>query len=383
MVMAGVYIHIPFCRQACHYCNFHFSVSHRQIRPFVDSLLKEMDLRAGFFGEPAGEQVFLDSIYLGGGTPSILEVDDLNRIFERLSRHFSFDSGTEITMEANPDDLSPEKVRALRQTPVNRFSIGIQSFHAPDLEYMNRIHSPDQAFRAVENALAEGFGNLTIDLIYGTPTMDDVIWEETLHRTIALNVPHISAYALTVEKKTPLEVKIRRGQMQPVDEEQNARQFEIMTALLTDAGYAHYEISNFARPGFFSRHNLSYWTGIPYLGLGPSAHSFLPGRRWWNAANTGLYTDSVNKGNPAGESEILTPMQEYDEYVMTSLRTMWGCSLAVVKKRWGADFSDYLLGQASGYIRKGWLVRQAEFLVLSGKGKLFADRIASDLFRTD
>jgi putative oxygen-independent coproporphyrinogen III oxidase len=378
--MAGVYIHIPFCRQACHYCNFHFSVSHRQIRPFLDSLLLELDIRHGFFGEGGKEKVFLDSIYFGGGTPSILETGDLNRIFERLYQYFSFDRQTEITLEANPDDLSPEKINELKATPLNRLSIGIQSFHAPDLAYMNRIHSPVQAIQAVENAKAAGFENLTLDLIYGTPTMDDKTWMENLQRVIDFGVQHVSAYALTVEKKTPLEVRIRRGQMPAVDEEQTARQFEMMTRKMDEAGFDHYEISNFARPGFYSRHNLSYWTGLPYLGLGPSAHSYRNGQRWWNAANTGLYIDSVNKGSPAGETEMLTPAQQYDEYVMTSLRTMWGCSLDEVEYRWGKKYLDHLLENAGIHIQGGWLTLKKGKLLLSGKGKLFADRIASDLF---
>jgi putative oxygen-independent coproporphyrinogen III oxidase len=378
--MAGIYIHVPFCRQACHYCNFHFSVSLRQTSRYLECLLLEIDRQRNFFGGTSGGRPRLDSIYFGGGTPSILKEAELDRVFDRLSRFFSFDSQSEITLEANPDDLDREKLLALKQTQVNRLSIGIQSFHAPDLAYMNRIHDPVQAARAIDNALAAGFDNLTVDLIFGTPTMDDHLWKQNLQQVIDYQIPHLSAYALTVEPKTPLEVKIRRGQMPPVEEERTARQFEIMVETMHRAGYAHYEVSNFARPGHYSRHNLSYWTGQSYLGLGPSAHSYRPGQRWWNVSNTQQYIASVSQGELPRETEILTPAQQFDEYMMTSLRTMWGCALDTVEKNWGRARRELLEKQSAKHIRSGWMAETENHLVLTPGGMLFADRIASDLF---
>lgn len=380
--MAGIYIHIPFCRQACHYCNFHFSVSQRQKEGFLACLLKEIELRHDFFGKPKepGDRFRLESVYLGGGTPSILSTSELNRIFERLAEYFDYDLGNEITLEANPDDLTFEKLEALRQTPINRLSIGIQSFHEADLKYMNRVHSPQQAIQAIENALTLGFENLTIDLIYGTPTMNDSQWKENLQRTIDLGIEHISAYALTVEPKTALDVFIRRGQAKPVEEEQSARQFEIMLEMLARHGYEHYEISNFALPGKFSRHNLSYWIGKPYLGLGPSAHSFRGTERSWNPPNTTKYIHSIQKGLLLLESEQLSPSQRYDEYLMTSLRTMWGCNLKKVKEGWGEEKGKELENQCLRFIEQGQMIKKDSHLILTEKGKLFADRIASDLF---
>jgi len=380
--MAGIYIHIPFCRQACHYCNFHFSVSQRHKEGFLACLLKEIELRHDFFVKPEkpGEKFKLDSLYLGGGTPSILSISELNSIFERLAAYFDFDQYAEITLEANPDDLTIEKLKALRQTPINRLSIGIQSFHAADLKYMNRVHTPGQAVQAIEDALKQGFENMTIDLIYGTPTMNDAHWKENLQRTIDFGIQHISAYALTVEPKTALDLFIRRGQAKPVEEEQSARQFEIMVEVLARHGYQHYEISNFALPEKFSRHNLSYWTGKHYLGLGPSAHSFRGSERSWNPPNTTKYIQSIQKGSLPLESEQLTLAQQYDEYLMTSLRTMWGCNLDKVKERWGEKKREDLEKQIRRYVEQGLMFEADHHLILTEKGRLFADRIASDLF---
>ena len=380
--MAGIYIHIPFCRQACHYCNFHFSVSQKYKDGFLASLMKEIELRHDFFGKSgeSGKKYPIESIYMGGGTPSILSVGELSGIFEKLSDFFEFNQNTEITLEANPDDLTYEKLKALRQTPINRLSIGIQSFHEADLKYMNRVHSPGQAIEAIENALKLGFVNLTIDLIYGTPTMNDALWKQNIQRTVNFGVQHISAYALTVEPKTALDVFIRLGQAEQVGEEQSARQFEIMIELLAKTGFQHYEISNFSLPGKYSRHNLLYWTGKPYLGLGPSAHSFRASERSWNPPNTANYIKSIEKGILPLETEQLSPAQRYDEYLMTSLRTMWGCDLGKVKEGWGEKKGEELEKQARRFIEQGLLLQADHRLILTEKGRLFADRIASDLF---
>jgi len=380
--MAGIYLHIPFCRQACHYCNFHFSVSQRNKEQLVDCLTRELELRKNFFDERLTESkgIAIQSIYLGGGTPSTLGINHLQIFFSALYQHFCVMEDAEITLEANPEDLTPDYLHLLRETPVNRLSIGIQSFHKADLLYMNRSHSPEHAMQCIELARQTGFTNLNIDLIYGTPTMGDNAFLQNLSKAVQMGIPHISAYALTVEPNTALEVFIKRGKSQPVDEEQCAHQFELLMDFLADHGYLHYEISNFALPGMFSRHNLSYWTGAPYLGLGPSAHSYKQNQRSWNPANTTAYIQSIKNGVLPLESEELSSAQQYDEYLMTSLRTMWGCSLERVESGWGIEKVNELRKQSEKYILQGLMVEIDHHFILTNKGRLFADRVASDLF---
>jgi oxygen-independent coproporphyrinogen III oxidase len=378
--MVSVYIHIPFCRQACHYCNFHFSVSLRRKKDFITALNREVELQRNFFGQTQNDKIKLDTLYFGGGTPSVLEIHELDHIFNKLSDYFIFDESTEITLEANPDDLTSVKIKELKQTPLNRLSLGIQSFHAKDLNYMNRIHDPRQALEALENAKAQGFTNITADLIYGTPDMSDKQWEENILTLINLKIPHISAYSLTVEKKTALDVFIRQGKAKPVDEEQSTRQFDILVDVTSAHGYQHYEISNFGLPGFFSRHNMNYWNGTPYLGLGPSAHSFKPGIRSWNIANTNRYIQSLMEGKIPSEQEILTPAQQYNEYIMTALRTMWGVELKTVQAKFGDNYLHLLKKSAEKHIAKQNLEYTKSHLKVSRKGKFFSDGIAADLF---
>lgn len=380
--MAGIYFHIPYCRQACHYCNFHFSVSQSNKEQLVDCLIKEIELRKNFFDEclTEGKGRAIQSIYFGGGTPSTLGIIHLQKIFTALNRHFRVMEDAEITLEANPEDLTPAYLQLLRETPINRLSIGIQSFQKADLLYMNRSHLPEHAMQCIELAQQTGFKNLNIDLIYGTPTMDDNAFLQNLSKAVQMGIPHISAYALTVEPNTALEVFIKRGKSQPVDEEQCARQFELLMVFLADHGYLHYEISNFALPGMFSRHNLSYWTGAPYLGLGPSAHSYKQNQRSWNPSNTTAYIQSIKNGVLPLEIEELSSAQQYDEYLMTSLRTMWGCSLERVESGWGIQKVDELRKQSEKYILQGLMVDVDHHFILTNKGRLFADRIASDLF---
>ncbi len=380
--MAGIYIHVPYCRQACSYCNFHFSVSRRTQADFINAICKEIGLQRTFFDSlhMEGGRPVLKTLYFGGGTPSILSISDLLKIIGRLDACFSLDAVEEITLEANPDDLTMEYLVALKQTRVNRLSIGIQSFHLSDLKYMNRVHSPAQAFQSIKNANRAGFENISIDLIYGTPTMNDTMWRENLEYTLDLGIPHISAYALTVENKTPLEYMIRKGRQAPVLDDHIARQFNIMQKMMQKYGYLHYEISNFALPGHFSKHNLSYWQGVPYLGIGPSAHSYKNQQRFWNIANTSAYIDSVEKGESPHTSEILSETQALNEYVMTSLRTMWGCDLDNVAARWGNTRVDAIRRMAQKFIDKGLLEEMGSNLIITAKGKLFADGIAADLF---
>jgi len=380
--MAGIYIHIPYCRQACSYCNFHFSVSWKKRSLFLDALCKEIELQQGFFDSlnDAGQNAVIKTLYLGGGTPSVLSISELTRVFKKLDQCFSLDAVDEVTLEANPDDLTLEYLLALKQTRVNRLSIGIQSFQQSDLDYMNRVHSPAQAIQCLNNAQKAGFDDISVDLIYGTPALLEDLWRENLNYVIEASVPHVSAYALTVENKTPLEYYIRTGRLAPVADDQTARHFEIMQEIMRSNDYLHYEISNFAQPGHCSKHNLSYWQGTPYLGLGPSAHSFKNNQRFWNIANTSVYIDSIKNGVLPQAGEVLSKSEAFNEYVMTSLRTMWGCNLAVLEEKWGNSRAGLLKNEARRFIDKGLLQEKNGHLVLTDNGKLFADGIAADLF---
>lgn len=379
--MAGIYIHIPFCRQACHYCNFHFSVSLRQKADFLQALKQEIRLQKDFFAFMQQPQLELDTLYLGGGTPSILERHELEEILAEVLHYFPLKADAEITLEANPDDLTPEKLQVLSQTPINRLSIGVQSFHEQDLRYMNRAHNVQQARDSILHAQHLGFDNLTVDLIYGTPGLTDEHWAANVQMLVDMQVPHISAYSLTIEKQTALDVFIRKGERRAVDEEQAARQFEMLCQMMAHYGYEHYEISNFAKPGFYSRHNRSYWSGEPYLGLGPSAHSFRPGERIWNPANTSRYIEALEKGQLPIEREELSDAQAYNEYVMIGLRTMWGVSLEEISRRFGPDSLQYLQKAASRFFHTQLLEVRDKHLLVTAKGKFLADGIAADLFK--
>ncbi|MFW6290274.1 MAG: radical SAM family heme chaperone HemW [Mariniphaga sp.] len=378
--MSGIYIHIPFCRQACHYCNFHFSVSQKRRPEFVKALIREIKMQKDFLYPDNDNRFPLDTLYLGGGTPSLLNAAELEIIFNVLHKYYSFIPNAEITLEANPDDLLPEKLETLRKLSVNRLSIGIQSFYEEDLRFMNRSHNSRQAIDVLNYAQEAGFVNITADLIYGTPGMTDKQWEQNIMQLIKMGIPHISAYSLTVEKKTALDVFIRKGKVAPVDEEQAARQFELLCALTAQHGYEHYEVSNFGKRGYFSKHNLGYWSGEPYLGLGPSAHSFKPGMRQWNVANTCKYIDSLKLGKIPFQQEILTEEQQYNEYVMTALRTMWGIDEKHVKNKFGIRYHEGMMRSAQKHLNNGKLVHSSGRLKVTPSGKFFADGIASDLF---
>lgn len=373
--MAGIYLHIPFCKQACYYCNFHFSTSLSQQPALVKQLVREIDLQRNYLsGAP------VSSIYFGGGTPSLLSQADIQLLLDKLRETFPVNPDAEITLEANPDDLSPEKLDTLRAAGINRLSIGIQSFHEPDLRWMNRAHDSQQALQCIVNAKAAGFNNLTIDLIYGGPTLTDEGWAANVQQAIDLGVQHLSCYALTVEPGTALDQFIRKKKVAAVDTDKAARHFEQLMQWTAKAGYEHYEISNFALPGWHSRHNSSYWQGQPYLGLGPSAHSFNGISRQWNIANNALYIKSLEQDKVPFELEELTPVMMLNEYIMTTLRTSQGCILPVVAERFGTDKRDTLLKLSRTFIDKGWMVLHNDTLVLTPEGRLFADGIASDLF---
>lgn len=372
--MAGIYLHIPFCKQACHYCNFHFSTSLRYKGEMVSAIAQELAQQQGYL---AGQVV--DSIYLGGGTPSLLDAEEVQRLIEVIGTHFQVAATAEITLEANPDDLTPQKVQALRQTPINRFSIGIQSFQEADLRYMNRSHNAAEALACIQRVQDAGWHNLTIDLIYGTPTMSDAQWRDNLAQALALDIPHLSSYALTVEPRTALDHFVKTGQSAAVDEEQAARQFEYLMAATAAAGMVHYEISNFGKPGYFAQHNSSYWQQVPYLGVGPSAHSFDGVSRQWNVANNAKYLQCIATGKPPFEREELSRTDRYNEYIMTGLRTIWGVKVSHI-----ATFGEDVVAHFAAVV-KPWVARQQVYVtgdqyVLAPEAKFLADGIASDLF---
>ena len=372
--MAGIYIHIPFCRKACNYCNFHFSTNTRLKDEFIDALLKETELQKHYINGA------VESIYLGGGTPSILSADEVKTILQKQYEIFDIKENAEITIEANPDDITNEKLKEWKAAGINRLSIGIQSFFEEDLAWMNRAHNAEQALQCVPMAQEAGFENITIDLIYGSPSLTDENWKANVQKAIALNIPHLSCYALTVEPKTALEKLINTKKLAPVDPEKQARHFEQLIEWTNAAGYEQYEISNFAKPGNRSRHNSSYWQGKSYLGLGPSAHSFTGSSRQWNIANNALYIKSLQSGMLHFEIEHLTPDQQFNEYIMTGLRTMEGVSLQKIRADFGKEKSEYLLNAAQPHLAKYHLELAGEMLKTTNAGKLLADGIASDLF---
>lgn len=373
--MAGIYIHVPFCKQACHYCNFHFSTSLRTKNDFITALLKEIGLQQSYL---QGEQV--DTVYFGGGTPSLLSSDEIKTILNAVYSHFTISPQAEITLEANPDDLTPEKLQQLKAANINRLSIGIQSFFEEDLLWMNRAHNAQQSINCIQFAHDAGFYNLTIDLIYGTPGLTDEKWHQNVQRAIAFNIPHLSCYALTVEPKTALDHLIKKNELADVDPDQQARQFLLLMDWMQSAGYEHYEISNFAKPGWRSRHNTAYWLGRKYLGLGPSAHSFNGAERQWNVANNALYIQSLAQGQIPSEKEILKPTDRLNEYIMTSLRTMEGLSLSEVNHHFGDEAASRIMQESERYIKSENMLLENGFLKLTSSGKLLADGIAANLF---
>jgi oxygen-independent coproporphyrinogen-3 oxidase len=372
--MAGIYLHIPFCRQACHYCNFHFSTSLKLQNEFVQALLKEIVLQQNYLpAEP------VNTIYFGGGTPSLLTAGELQQILQSLRTHFPVDAHAEVTLEANPDDINKEKLEQWKQAGINRLSIGVQSFFEEDLRWMNRAHTAQQAIDNLQLA-KQYFDNITIDLIYGGPTLPDEKWQHNVQQAIALGIPHLSCYALTVEPGTALAHFIDKHKTVDVNTEDQARQFLLLMDWLKQAGYEHYEISNFALPGKRSRHNSSYWQGAAYLGLGPSAHSFNGHSRQWNIANNALYIKAIDSNTVPFEIEELTNTQRLNEYIMTALRTMEGLNLQWVASQFGQPAADRIAQAGKPFIASGKLQLHNQHLQLTQEGKLFADGIASDLF---
>ncbi len=372
--MAGIYIHIPFCKQACHYCNFHFSTSLHYKHDLVAALLHELEMRKDYIGEE-----IIETVYLGGGTPSLLETKEINDLLYAVWFHYNLSPKAEITLEANPDDLDEEKLEELKWSKINRLSIGIQSFSDEDLKFMNRAHNADEAENCISLARAAGFEDLTVDLIYGTPTMSDEQWKDNIVKVLAMDIPHISCYCLTVEEKTALHKFVATGKAPPVNDEIANQQFKYLMNALYAHDYDHYEISNFAKPGHYSIHNSNYWKGKKYLGIGPGAHSFDGISRQWNVANNLKYINALREDQLDFEKEKLTPAQQYNEYVLTSLRTMWGTNLSVIEK-WGDDYIAHFKKEIQQYIDTGKVIKKNGNFILTREGRLFADGIAGALF---
>lgn len=373
--MAGIYVHIPFCKKACSYCDFHFSTSLKKKTELIQALLKEIVLRKDFFSEET-----ISTIYFGGGTPSLLTTAELNLVFECLYNNFHIDSSAEITLEANPDDLTDDKINGLRNSPVNRLSIGVQSFRDEDLRFMNRAHSREQALESIKQAQDKGFENITIDLIYGIPGLLAQQWVDNLNIAFRLGIPHLSCYALTIEENTALYHQIKQRKIEPISDEQIASQFEILMSETKKNGYEQYEISNFCKSSNYSKHNSSYWNKDAYLGLGPSAHSYRGAKRMWNVSNNTKYINSLIEDKLPFEMEVLSLTDSFNEYVMTSLRTKWGCNISYIQKEFSSTLAHHFKKEINKHLTKGFVSEESGIYFLTETGKLHADGIASDLF---
>lgn len=372
--MSGIYIHIPFCKQACHYCDFHFSTNLKKKEEMVLALAKEIQLRKNEF-----QDEIVETIYFGGGTPSILQIADLRFLINTVYQNYKVVENPEITVEANPDDLTENRIIEFSKNKVNRLSIGIQSFFEDDLQLMNRAHNAEEAMKCLETA-TQYFDNISIDLIYGIPEMSNEKWLQNIETALSFGVPHISSYALTVEPKTALHSFIQKGIIPQPDDEVAQEHFQILVDKLSENGFIHYELSNFGKENFFSKNNSSYWLGKKYIGIGPSAHSYDGKNRGWNVSNNSLYIKSIQENKLPIEIETLTKTDRYNEYIMTGLRTIWGVSLERVEQEFGKTYLDYLNRQAAKFIEDHLLFVDDNILRTTKKGKFLSDGIASDLF---
>jgi oxygen-independent coproporphyrinogen-3 oxidase len=372
--MSGIYIHIPFCKQACHYCDFHFSTSMKKKEEMILAIAKELQLRKKEF-----ENEVVETIYFGGGTPSVLEIAEIRYLIDAVYEHYKVSENPEITLEANPDDLSSERIVELSKSPVNRLSIGIQSFFEEDLAMMNRAHNSVEAKKCLEEA-TRYFNNISLDLIYGIPGMSNEKWKQNIETALSFGIPHISSYALTVEPKTALSKLIQTGKITKPNDEVASAHFAILVEVLEANHFVHYELSNFGKPDYFSKNNSAYWLGKKYLGIGPSAHSYDGVSRSWNVSNNSIYLKSIEENSLPNEIEVLSVCDRYNEYIMTGLRTIWGVSLDRIEKEFGADYLGYLLEQAKKYFDDDLLFIEDNILKPTKKGKFLTDGIASDLF---
>ena len=375
--MAGIYIHIPFCRKACHYCNFHFSTSLQNTTDVLQAIEKEIELRSGEVTEE------ITTIYFGGGTPSLVDNTVIESLLAEIGRNFTINPKAEITLEANPDDISIEKAKSWKDIGINRFSIGIQSFEDNNLQWMNRAHNAIQSITAIDIIRETGFENFSIDLIYGTPGQTTEGWTKDLQTAIDLKIPHLSCYALTVEEKTALHNLIEKGEKENINPEKQAERFELLMKLTTAAGYHHYEISNFALPGYESKHNSAYWEGVPYLGIGPSAHSYDGIKRKWNIANNISYTKAILDHSPQFEEEVLSKNDRFNEYCMTALRRSKGIEKQKIITLVGTEGLSIINKMILPYIESNKVIEDENSWKLTNEGKFFADGIAASLFIID
>ena len=373
--MAGVYIHIPFCKQACHYCDFHFSTSLKKKDEMINAILAEIEMRKGEFKD---EEV--ETIYFGGGTPSVLSSKEIEKIIQAVYANYTVVKNPEITLEANPDDLSEARIKEIANSSVNRLSIGVQSFFEKDLKLMNRAHNAQESKKCLSLAVRL-FNNISVDLIYGIPNTTNEEWRENIKTALSFGIPHISSYALTVEPKTALESFIKKGIIANVDDDVAQEQFLILVDELEKAGFVHYELSNFGKTGYFSQNNSAYWQGKSYIGIGPSAHSFNGKQRSWNISNNSKYIKSIQTNALPNEIEELSVADNYNEYVMTGLRTIWGVSFEKVKHDFGLKYLEYLKIQSQKYIQEELLYIENQTLKTTKKGKFLTDGIASNLFK--
>lgn len=379
--MPGIYIHIPFCKQACHYCDFHFSTSLKKKEQLVNALVKELGLRKDEFKNQT-----VETIYFGGGTPSLLTLNELQLLISEVYKNYSVVENPEITLEANPDDLVSVKAQSITifedylKIGINRLSIGIQSFFEADLKLMNRAHNTVEAKACLQEA-TKYFDNISIDLIYGIPGLTNENWITNIETVLSYNIPHISSYALTVEPKTALDTFIKKGIIQNVDDDLAQEQFHLLIEKLEASGFVHYELSNFGKPDYFSKNNSAYWQGKPYLGIGPSAHSFNGNERGWNVRNNSKYIKALEQNILPIETEVLSTTDKYNEYIMTGLRTMWGVSLEKVEHDFGLMYKNYLLEQATFHLKNEMLYLNDGIILVTKKGKFLCDGIASDLFK--
>ena len=373
-IMSGIYIHIPFCKQACHYCDFHFSTSMKKKEEMVLAIAKELQIRKNEFQNEA-----VETIYFGGGTPSVLQISDLIFLIEEVYKNYNVAENPEITLEANPDDLSSERIIELSKTPINRLSIGIQSFFEDDLQLMNRAHNSAEAKKCLEFA-TKYFDNISLDLIYGIPGMSNEKWKHNIETALSFGIPHISSYALTVEPKTALNKLIQTGKIAKPNDESAQEHFAILVETLEANNFIHYELSNFGKENYFSKNNSAYWLGKKYIGIGPSAHSYDGVSRSWNVSNNSLYLKSIHEGKLPNEIEVLSIADRYNEYIMTGLRTIWGVSLDRIETEFGDEYLDYLQKQAQKFLNDDLLSIDDNILKPTAKGKFLTDGIASDLF---
>ncbi|MEZ0181083.1 radical SAM family heme chaperone HemW [Flavobacterium oncorhynchi] len=378
--MSGIYIHIPFCKQACHYCDFHFSTSMKKKDEMVLALAKEIAMRKNELLDSArSDNEIVETIYFGGGTPSVLSNDEINFLISEVYKNYKVSENPEITLEANPDDLSSERILELSKSPINRLSIGIQSFYEEDLKMMNRAHNSVEAKKCLEEA-TKYFDNISLDLIYGIPGMTDEMWKQNIETALSFGIPHISSYALTVEPKTALSKLIQTGKIAEPQDEAASNHFMILVDTLQKNGFIHYELSNFGKENYFSKNNSAYWLGKKYIGIGPSAHSYDGEQRGWNIANNSLYLKAIQNNELPIETEVLTISDRYNEYIMTGLRTIWGVSLERIEKEFGLEYLNYLKKQAQKFLDDDLLSIENNILKPTPKGKFLTDGIASDLF---